>query len=334
MVILGTTGSIIAFEPELDRLLHLHLSYVKSTGRILSLAEIRDAVSQKYGGEPIVAFLPSASPHLPTEVILSRGIVSVNQYTGEVLGVRTRGRTFLGSVRAIHVRLASGDVGRNILRWSAVAMLFSLASGLYLWWPVKQAGIRGPWRSACFWSDLHSVVGIFCFLPLLVLAATGTVIGFDDQVASLLDKLAGSRSVHTSQSYTRSEGKPGAVQITPDQAVAIASAQLPGAVPYRVQMPRYGGIYIVALTFSDNRITGGHNSISIDPWNGKIISSNLSADLSRRERFMAVNEAMHTGSVLGMPSRIIVALASIFVPVQAVSGLVIWLRRARIGRPS
>jgi uncharacterized iron-regulated membrane protein len=334
MVALGATGSIIAFEPELDRLLHPALSQVRSTGRILSLAEIGDAASRKYGGEPIVAFLPSASPHLPTEVILPRGIVSVNQYTGEALGVRTRGRTFLGFVRAIHVRLASGDVGRNILRWSAVAMLFSLASGLHLWWPVKQARIRGPWRRAGFWFDLHGAVGIFSLLPLLVLAATGTLIGFEDQVASLLDKLAGSGSVHTSQSYTRSEGKPGAIQITPDQAVAIASAQLPGAVPYRVQMPRYGGIYIVALTFSDNRIAGGHYSISIDPWNGKIISANLSTDLSKRERFMAVNEAMHTGSVFGMPSRIIVALASIFVPVQAVSGLMIWLRRARIGGPS
>jgi len=334
MVILGATGSIIAFEPELDRLLHPDLSYVRSTGSILSLAEIGDAVSQKYGGEPIVAFLPSASPHVPTEVIVPRGIVSVNQYTGEVLGVRTRGRTFLGFVRAIHVRLVSGDVGRNILRWSAVAMLFSLASGLHLWWPAKRVRIRGPWGGAGFWLDLHSAVGIFSLLPLLILAATGTVIGFEDQVASLLDNLAGSGSVHTSQSYTRPEVKPGAIQITPDQAVAIASAQLPGALPYRVQMPRYGGIYIVALTFSDNRIAGGHNSISIDPGNGKIISSNLSADLSKRERFRAVNEAMHSGKVFGMPSRIIVALASIFVPVQAVSGLMIWLRRARIGRPS
>jgi uncharacterized iron-regulated membrane protein len=45
MVILGITGSVIAFEPELDRL---------------------------------VAYLPSSSPDVPAEVILSSGVVSVN----------------------------------------------------------------------------------------------------------------------------------------------------------------------------------------------------------------------------------------------------------------
>ncbi len=334
LVLLGATGSVIAFEPELDRLLHPELSYVTPTGRVLSLGEIGDAISRAYGGEPIVAFLPSASPNVPTEVIMPRGIVAANQYTGEILGVRTRGQTFLGFVRALHVRLASGDAGRNILRWSAVAMLFSLASGLYLWWPLKRVRIRGPSGSGLFWFDLHNAIGILSLLPLLVLTGTGIVIGFEDQVALLLDKQAGSSPVHVIPTFAHSEPEPGAFQITPDQAVAIARAQLQGAVPYRVQMPRYGGVYVVALTFPDNRIASERSSISINPWNGKIISTSLAAEHTTRDWFMAVNEAIHTGTILGAPSRIIAALVSILLPVQAVSGLIIWLRRARIGQPN
>jgi len=334
LVLLGATGGIIAFEPELDRLLHPGLSYVTPAGRVLSLAEIGDAISRAYGGEPIVAFLPSASPLVPTEVILPRGIVVANQYTGEILGVRTRGQTFLGFVRALHVRLASGDAGRNIVRWSAVALLCSLASGFYLWWPLKRVRIRSLLGRGGFWFDLHNSIGILSLLPLLVLAGTGIVIGFEDQAGLLLDKLAGSGPVQATPASARSEPEPGAIQITPDQAVAIASAQLPGAVPYRVQMPRYGGVYIVALTFSDNRIAGDRNSISINPWSGRIISTSLSAGLSTRDRFMAVNEAIHTGTILGAPSRVVAALVSILLPVQAVSGLIIWLLRARIGRPN
>jgi len=333
MMILGATGSVIAFEPELDRLLHPGLSYFASTGKVRSLAEIGDAASRKYGGEPIVAFLLPASPHVTTEVIMPRGIVAVNQYTGEILGVRTRGQTFLGFARALHVRLATGDVGRNIVRWSAVAMLFSLVSGLYLWWPLKRVRIRGPWWSRGFWFDLHNAVGILCLLPLLVLAGTGTVIGFEDQVASLLDKPAGSVSIHTAPTLTRPEPEPGAIQITPDQAVAVAAAQVPGAVAYRVQMPRYGGVYVVALAFPDNRITGDRNSVSINPWNGKIIATTRSTELSTGERFVATNEAIHTGTILGIPGRIIAALVSILLPVQALSGLIMWLRRTRIARP-
>jgi uncharacterized iron-regulated membrane protein len=332
MVLLAVTGSIIAFEPELDRILHPDVSYVKPGGRSQSLVEIGDAVSRKYGNDPIVAYLLSDSPRLPTQVILSRGIVSVNQYTGEVLGVRTRGQTFLGVVRALHVRLAAGDMGRSILKWSAVGMLLSLASGLYLWWPIKRVRIRGPWWSRSFWFDLHNVIGICSLLPLLVLAGTGTVIGFEDDVASVLDKLAGARPVQSQQSLSRPEPEPGSTQITPDRAVAIACAQLPGAVPYRVQMPRFGGVYVVALEYTDNRIGGERNSIAVDPWSGKIISESLATNLTTRERVMATNETIHTGNILGTPSRVIVVLASMLLLIQAASGLVMWLRRTRIAR--
>jgi uncharacterized iron-regulated membrane protein len=47
---------------------------------------------------------------------------------------------------------------------------------------------------------------------------------------------------------------------------------------------------------------------------------------------MATNEAMHTGSILGMPTRIIAALVSILLPLQVVSGLLIWIRRTNILR--
>jgi uncharacterized iron-regulated membrane protein len=329
LALLGVTGSILAFEPELDRLLHSDVSYVTPGERFLSLTEIGESVSRTYRGEAIVAFLPSTSPRFPAQVVMSRGIVSVNQYTGAVLGVRTRGQTFFGWVRALHVRLAVGDIGRNALRWSAVAMLFSIFSGLYLWWPIKRVGIRGSWMHGRFWSDLHNSVGIFSLLPWLVLAVTGTVIGFEDQMAKLLDKLTGATPIRADRGVVRSEAAVGATEITPDQAVAVASARLPGAVPSRVQMPRYGGVYIVSLEFPDHRIAGGSNSFSIDPWSGEIIAADLSMGLTTRERLLAMDQEIHTGEVLGIPGRVMVALAGIFLPLQILTGLVIWLRRVK-----
>lgn len=189
MVILGVTGSIMEFEPELDRLLHPQLSYITPGVRVLSLSEIGEAVSRRFNGEPVVAYEPSISPTLPSQVVLPSGIAYVNQYTGDVLGLRARGQTFLGYVRALHTRLASGDFGRNILRWSGIAMLLSLASGLYLWWPIKQVRIRGEWGTKRLWFDLHNAIGIFSLLPLIMLAATGTVLGFEDQLGPLIYKL-------------------------------------------------------------------------------------------------------------------------------------------------
>lgn len=333
ILVLGLSGSIIAFEPELDRLFHPHLSYVKPSGSVMSLGEIGETVSNQFGREPIVAYLPSESPDLSSEVILPRGIVCVNQYTGEVLGMRTRGQTVLGLARELHVRLARGDVGRSIVKWAGVAMLVSLPSGLFLWWPRKRVGIRGGWRSAGFCFDLHNSAGILFFVPLFVLALTGTVTGFEDQAAALLGKLTGGSPVGTRPNPRPqpAPGEPGMTpdQITPDQAVEIARAEMPGAIPYRVQMPRFGGAYRVSLDYPRDRVAGGHNLVVIDKHSGSVLFFTRSSDLSSVERILATNEAIHTGAVLGMPSRVVAWLTSVIVPVQVISGLFVWLRRKR-----
>jgi uncharacterized iron-regulated membrane protein len=327
MVVLGVTGSIIEFEPELDRLFHPHLSFVIPGSRILSLSEIGDAVSQRFGGEPVVAYLPSLSPDLSYQVLLPRGIVYVNQYTGDVLGLRDRGQTFLGYMRALHVRLAIGTIGRNIVRWSGAAMVFSLVSGLYLWWPIKQIRIRGDWRSRRFLFDLHNSVGIFSFLVLTLLAATGTVLGFEDQLAPLIYKLTSSVRPQTSYAAIPAPTL-GALRITPDQAVTIARTQIPGAVPYRVQMPKYGSLYQVALQSPNDGIGSGRNVVALDPF-GNLVSLTRSGDLSTGERALEINQALHTGVILGMPGRVAVALASAMVVLQVSSGLLLWRRRSR-----
>jgi uncharacterized iron-regulated membrane protein len=322
----------MAFEPELDRASHPHLAYVKPEAEVLSLNDITNAVSRQLGGEPVVAYEPSLSPELSSEVLLPSGIAYVNQYTGKVLGVRVRGQTFLGYVRALHVRLGVGAIGRNILRWSAVATLLSAISGFYLWWPIKRISIHfreGPRR---FWFDLHSVIGICSLLPLTLLATSGIVLGFEDQAASLIYKITKSaptqiaRSAHTATTGTS--------VIDVDAAVAIARSCMPGAVLYRVQMPRYGGLYRVELVYLSDRIAGSRNLVALDPSDGAVVSLSRSSDLSRGDWILAANEAVHTGSILGMPTRVLASLSSMIVFLQAVSGAFTWLHRNRILRRS
>lgn len=329
IVVLALTGSVIAFEPELDRLLHSDISYVKMGGRSLSLSEIGAAVSRKYPGEPIVAYLPSRSSDFATEVILSRGIVAVNQYSGEILGVRRRGQTFLGFMRALHVRLATGVLGLGIVKWSSVALLFAMLSGLYLWWPRKVMRIRGRRWTTLFWWDLHNVIGVFSLLPLLALTVTGVVIGFENQVGHLLDRLGGTARIDSVQVNVARQPAAGGDEITPDRAVMIVSAKFPGVAVHRVQMPEFGGLYRLSFAKVDRYITAREDSVSIDPHSGEIVAENFSRNSSLRDRFMIVNGAIHTGSILGTTTKIVAAAASLTIPVQAASGLLLWLRRRR-----
>src|SRR5436190_12728255 len=91
VVILGLTGSIMAFEPEIDHLLHAHLSYVAAGEQPLNLAQISSVIAKAFPGEAISGYTLSSAPDLSYQVSLKRGSVYVNQYTGEVLGVRAGG---------------------------------------------------------------------------------------------------------------------------------------------------------------------------------------------------------------------------------------------------
>src|SRR5438105_14419299 len=95
IVIFGLTGSIMAFEPEIDHLLHWKLAYVTPHGRALSLSEIGAAIAKAYPGEPIRGFELSTTPGLSYHVALPRRFLYVNQYTGEVLGDSEYGMHFL-----------------------------------------------------------------------------------------------------------------------------------------------------------------------------------------------------------------------------------------------
>ena len=328
IVVLALTGSVIAFEPELDRLLHSDTSYVKPGLSSLSLAEIGLAISRKYPGEPIVAYLPAQSPDFPSEVILSRGIVAVNQYTGEILGVRRRGQSFLGFVRDLHVRLATGVLGRSIVKWSSVALLLAMISGLYLWWPRKVMRIRGRKWTTLFWWDLHNVIGVCSLLPLLALTATGVVIGFENQFGHLLDRLGGSSRMDSLPVNAAQQVATRGDEVTPDHVLLIVSSRFPGVAVRRVQMPDFGGLYRVSFAKAGRHIDG-ENSVSINPHSGEIVAENLSTNSSLRQRFMLVNGAIHTGSILGTMTRIVAAAASLTIPVQAGSGLLLWWRRRK-----
>lgn len=328
VVILAGSGGMIEFEPELDRTFHARLSYVRVGKDPLSLVEIGDAVSRKFGGEPVVAYFLSAEPDLSWQIALPSGIAYVNQYTGEILGERRRGETFLGFVRELHMRLGGGELGGGILKLSTVAMLVSLASGLYLWWPKKQIRIRRVSRRRELWADMHNSVGIVSLLPLALLAATGVMLGFQRELAPLVYRVTASRPATVNRSRV-AVYHAGALAITPDQAVAIARRLVPDAAPYRVQMPRYGGAYQVALAELQGGVADDRNIVSLDPY-GNVVSVMKSSVLSRGDRVLMVNEAIHTGDIWGMPTRIGAFFATIAAIMQVTSGLAMWMYRRRL----
>jgi uncharacterized iron-regulated membrane protein len=324
VVILGTTGCIMAFEPELDHLFHPWLSYVHSQPRRLSLAELRDHVMKEFPGERIAGYNLSTSPHISAQVALPRGIVFVNPYTGEILGVRLTGMTFLAYVHQLHLRLAirdPNDPGKKIISWAGVAMLFLLLSGLILWWPLKRVTVQ-PGKQ--FWFDLHNVTGIFSFVFLLILTVTGIMIGFEQTSVPMFYKLTGSEPQRPPAIFAP---RPGAIPITPDQAMEIARTALSGATPFGINAPGPKGVYTIRARFPEDLTPGGRSLVVVDQYTGTVLFSEDSRTAPAGARVVIANRAIHTGDIFGIPSKAIMSLASLMAVAQLITGVTMWWKR-------
>jgi len=330
VVVLGVTGGIMAFEPELDHVLHRDLWYVTPRSTTKTLEELGAAASASQSGERVNGYLLSTSPNLAYQVLFRGRSVFVDQYTGRVIGVRASGPDFLSRVHQLHLRLLiqnKADSGKTIVKWTGVALLYLLASGLYLWWPLKRGAIRSARGTRRWWFDLHNAAGIWSVVFVGLATLTGLAIGFDDELIPVLYKVTRSAPVVMYARVPPFTVKPAGAAIGPDRAVAIARATLPSATPISVNMPPPTGVYGISARYPEDLTPGGRSRIFVDQYSGAVLLAEGSRTAPAGSRLITLNRALHTGDVLGLPSKIVMSLASFAVVLQLISGVIMWMRK-------
>ena len=329
VVTLGVTGSIMAFEPEIDRWLHHDLWYVDPQARPLTLDEIGSAISQQYPGERISRFDVSADPNLAYRVALPSRLVYVNPYTARTIGLGGAQPDTLARIHQIHLRLlwmSHPDAGKAIVTWMCVAMIFLLVTGLYLWWPLKRFSLTWSASPRRRWLDVHRSTGITVFAFLLLAGVTGIAIGFGTVAEPAYYRLTGSTpSPRPPHVVTPSPAGP----ISPDRVMDLARAAIPGATPFQIAIPKPDGTYQVRMRFPEDLTPGGRSRVEIDQYTGAIVFAEGSRTAPAGTRAVILTRAIHTGDVFGMASRVAMSLASALTVVMALSGLLTWWARRR-----
>ncbi|WP_027794621.1 PepSY-associated TM helix domain-containing protein [Paraburkholderia acidipaludis] len=186
LIVLGITGTIYCFQPQIEPLLYPHRLVVEpaATPRLsvdTLLGRARAALPRD--ARPIRAHV-EADPARSAEFVFAppggtRESVYVNPYTGTVLGTLDVGRRFMQVDRMLHRKLLLGKPGELLMELAACWTLVMIATGVALWWP--RAG--ASWRAALlprlaprgrpFWKRLHSVIGIWLAVGALAFVVTG-----------------------------------------------------------------------------------------------------------------------------------------------------------------
>lgn len=153
------------------------------------------------------------------------------------------------------------------------------------------------------------------------------MIAFEAQTNPLLYRLTGSHEAEQTPLVTTPV--PGAQPISPDQVLEIARKAVPGAAPFLVIVPHGKQVYRVAARFPEDLTPGGRTRIFIDPYSGKVIFAIDSRTGPGGYRAVAINRAIHTGDIFGTPSKVVMALASLVMALQLVTGVVMWMKRRK-----
>lgn len=198
--LVGLTGSVIAFGPELLAWGQPALAAPAPGGWEAARASVlaRTLAAHRPGEVTLVRFpggaLGAYEIYLADESLEYRHALS-----GDVLHRRpAMGDTVLIS-RELHTHLAGGERGEQLLGWLGVAMLVLLGTGLWLWWPRGgrwRLALRYPatrqLRPQLYW--WHKSGGIVTFVLLAFVTLTGVAMLFHGAAQALLTGMLGGRA--------------------------------------------------------------------------------------------------------------------------------------------
>ena len=339
LFVLALTGSIMAFEGDIEHWVNPSLWYVKTGPRILSEDELIRIVERQFAPARVVAVQLFRQPDLAQVIYTSdRAAVHVNPYDGSILrrttGASSLQRT-LGYIHQLHLRLvpdprsypAAAKVGAQIVEAAGVILCLLVPTGLVIWWRAKRASIKwsGSWFRICF--DAHNVTGVWASLFLFCAAATGVLIGSE----SILYWLTRSAGPTRPPQVRSADAAPGTAAIGVDRAVEIARAAIPVATVAGIQLPANPkAAYMVLLRVPEDTSEAVHSFVFVDQFSGAVLHVHNFLTDSQGYRAVRFNRSIHTGDVLGTVGHVIVSLSSLLLAVMVVTGLVIWWKKLAV----
>jgi uncharacterized iron-regulated membrane protein len=345
IAMVGLTGSILVYQRELEALQHADLYCPSPAGPRLGLDAVlatvraafpdlqvagieRDLVSPN---ESWKVFL-QAPAHTSSQTVIVRGrdvTAFVDPTRGTVLGT-IQGRTWLDTVRDLHVELLAAQAGRIATGVLGIALLLSIAAGVMLWWPsarrLRQA-FTLRWTSNTrlprkMW-DLHHIAGIYSLIVLLVVTATGVVLIFQSGIQSMVGHV-----VDISPTRVDPQAMPDLGPVDMAGAVAVVERLYPGATVRRVAPPtRQRPTYLFQIVPSgrSNMFT---TNVQVRAESGRVPYIFDPANQAPARSFIGLwSVFIHNGAAAGFVGRWLVLLSGLAFAGLLGSGVYIWAKK-------
>lgn len=350
-VVVGLTGALLSFAPQIDAALHpelLRSAPPSAEARFAPLDEIYAAAIADLprGATPSFLAMPRSREGMVSlsyrlrdaDDVTETHRLFIDPYTTKVTGDRAikKGddeirQFFFNSVRSLHYTLWQGSDRSWLVGGPALLLLPSMLLGIVLWWPRP-----GQWRLAFAIKrkasadrrifDLHRVVGAVIAVVLCCSLTSGCFFVFRQQGRDLV------RLVSTLREAPRGLASRPIADRDPiglDAALGIAERRFPGAAPTGFSLPaNEKGVYVVSMRAQDEpNHANGRNRVTIDQFSGQILFTEDRANFSAGERFLEWLLPLHSGEAFGLAGQAVILLAGLAPAFLYVTGFLRWRRQ-------
>ncbi|WP_372875714.1 PepSY domain-containing protein [Pseudomonas sp.] len=340
LALMGLTGAAYSFQGELLRALNPEVLRVEARDGGVLASEVLVSRIEAASQQRVLRLNVEAAADTPGRVIFApppgerRGQSSYfDPYSGELLG-EPRGQDFFELMLELHRFLALGEYGKQITAASTLALIFFCLSGLYLRWPRQALNWRAwltlDWakRGRAFNWDLHAVAGTWCLAFYLCAALTGLYWSYDWYREGLTGLLGSEPANPPPMSRPAVEALPLINHAT--LWAGLQQAAGPQLTGYSLRLPTAAGQPATLFYLRDDAPhERAFNQLSLDVQSGVARQHKRYREQAFGDQLLTSNYALHVGSYFGLAGRILMFLASLSMPLFAITGWLLYLDRRR-----
>jgi uncharacterized iron-regulated membrane protein len=266
----------------------------------------------------------------------------IDPYTGEVLGnFFSPLNMFFGIAARVHRSLfIPAPFGRIVVGSATLIFVIVALSGFCLWLPANFRN-KKAWKNGLLirlhkgknqlLNDFHKTLGFFVLIPVLLMALTGLAWSFKwysngvqmifhDQPFRIFHE-------HSIKSPPKNSD---AKRLPLEFFVKKADELIEHKGLRNFYIPEHeDGVIIVLEKRLGTLELAVWDKIQFDQYTGEVLKFERFDDLPTGSKFVSLFLQLHTGDIIGLPTKIIYFLACLIATTLPITGVMIWLRKLR-----
>ncbi|WP_374370980.1 PepSY-associated TM helix domain-containing protein [Dongia sp.] len=269
--------------------------------------------------------------------------VTLDPVSLKVLEVRQgnqRQGGFMGVMHRLHGSLMIPGLGRDIVGWLGIVMVFLGISGIIMWWPRLDQWRGGQWRQALtikrgattlrFNKDLHNTFGFWSLGVFLIVSFTGVYIVYPQPINATVGLASPVRDLRPNAVTVKPVA--GITVVTPGAALALAFEAVAEdqslqsiSLPVRANQP-----YRFSFARPDQDGPMFNTNVFVDPYAGRVIEARDPAGYNAGETFALYQRPLHYGLGWGPIWKFLVFLSGLLPLLFSITGITLWwMKRQR-----